>query len=387
MTERSDIRGVPADRSEAAEKRAEDAAERPEIRSEARAEKRAKPTSEEREREAERNREARERARSLASAGGPRVGDWPASAIREGTIQLTNEQQQECSVKTDAFFAEVKDSKLATDKGYKVAGAYDVRVQGWTTRSTIIDVEGKRLFVLCSFPAGATRRRFDRFMEVVSGDAMRKPTPEGWKRTVESRSEIPAVAGTRKDMVVMPYLEVFNAYDLFAHQKDIEDFGPFDWVKEATTGDKLAYVVPIAIALGRLHSSGKTWGEAILPNVVLDQEKKPTFVDPETTYEGIPEGEQRARDVRNLITSISGALVRGEQYRDFQAVAQLVLEGYGDDSELLEELDRLCAKPLGWRQRLTFEFWGKFRIGATDAKEFEEVRTAIRAAIAERRKT
>lgn len=383
MTERDDGRPSPENREAPAEAEPiaeeETGAERPAARVDERR------GEESRREDQERAREARTRASHAASSDDPRLGDWSGAELRAGQIALAEAQQRECTAQTNAFFEEVKDSKPALDKGYKVAGAYDVRIQGWTTRSKIIEVDGKRFFVLCSFPAGNTRRRFDRLMEAVSGDPMRKPTPAGWKRTVESRSEIPTVAGTRSDMVVMPYLEVFNAYDLFADQKDIQDFGPFDWAKQATTGDKLALIGPIGAALARLHASGKTWGEAILPNVVLDQQRQPTFVDPETTYEGIPEREQRARDVRTLIGSIAGALARAEDRRDFQDVAHLVLQGYGDDSELVTALDRLCAEPLGFRQKLTFEFWGKFRVGATDGKEFEEVRLSIRAAIAERR--
>lgn len=366
--------------------------EQPEAQFEVRAERRPADTPEEREQHAERVREARARARRLGVGGHPRYGDWSYDEVSDDKIELTPTEQKECADKTDAFFAEVKDSKLATTVGYKVAGAYDVRVQGWTTRTKIVEVEGKRLFVLYSFPAANTRRRWDRLMEIVAGDPMRKPTPEGWKATVEARSEIPTVSGTREDMVVMAYLEAFNAYDLFAHQKDVRDFGPFDWAKEATPGDKLALVAKIGGALKELHDNGKTWGEAILPNVVLTKDALtkdvyPVFVDPETTYEGIPELEQRARDVRTLITSISGALARGEGQRNFQDVANLVIEGYGDEPELLEALDALCADPLTWRQKLNFEFWGKFRIGATDGKEFKEVCAAIRAAIAERRQS
>ena len=363
--------------------------EQPEAQFEVRTEDRSIKEARE-EREAARVREARAKVARASASGEGHRGDWSGSALRGGQIELTPTEQKECAAKTDAFFAEVKDSKIATTVGYKVAGAYDVRVQGWTTRTKIVEVEGKRLFVLYSFPAANTRRRWDRLMETVAGDPMRKPTPEEWKATVEARSEIPTVAGTRQDMVVMAYLEAFNAYDLFAHQKDVRDFGPFDWAKEATSADKLALVAKIGGALKELHDNGKTWGEAILPNVVLTKdaltkEVHPVFVDPETTYEGIPETEQRARDVRTLITSISGALARGDGQRNFQDVANLVLEGYGDEPELLKALDALCANPLTWRQKLNFGFWGKFRIGATDGKEFQEICAAIRAAIAERK--
>lgn len=291
-------------------------------------------------------------------------------------IKLTPEEYKKLNKKTDAFFEEVKDSKTATNIGYEVAASYDSQVKGWTTRSKIIEIDGQKMFVLCSYPASRTRRLFDRFMETVSGDPMRKPTPEAWKDTVESRSNIPTIAGTPENMVVMPYVESINAYDIFAHQKDIKDFGPFDWAKEMTVEDKIAMCGEFAKTLKATHDTGRTWGEAILPNLILTKDKKPILIDAETTYEGIPENEQKASDIRNLISSISGALARSAGIKDFTPIVRKVLHEYRDP-EVRNELKRICSKPQPWRQRMIFNAFTKFRLGATDLDEFERVKKAI----------
>ncbi len=294
----------------------------------------------------------------------------------EGQIRLTQGEYKKLNKKTDAFFEEIKDSKTATTVGYKVEAAYDSQVKGWTTRSKIMEIEGKKFFALCSYPASRTRRLFDRFMEAVSGDPMRKPKPEKWKETVESRSNIPTVAGTPDNMVVMPYVESINAYDIFAHQKDIKDFGPFDWAETLDVEDKIVMAKGLAETLKATHDTGRTWGEAILPNMILTKDKEPILIDPETTYEGIPETEQKATDVRNLISSISGALARSADMKDFSPVVKSVLAGY-PDKEVREELKRICSQPQPWRQRLIFDGFSRFRIGATSLNEFEQVKKTI----------
>lgn len=304
------------------------------------------------------------------------LGDFEPSSIEINRIKLSETEIKALNLEAEKFFEEIKKSPLATNKGYKVAGLYDTKIQGWTTRSKIFFVEGKRVFALCSYPNAWLRRKFDRFMEWISGDPMRKPKPGSWKKLIESRSNIPVLADTPANMVVMPYIESFNAYDLFAHQRDIDDFGPFKWAQEMSLEQKIDLLDDIAAELAKLHAGGKTWGEAILPNIVLDQEKKPLFVDPETTYEGISIKQQKAVDIRNLITSVCGALARADDFKDFRSIIKRILTSYGDN-DTIQELGRLCKNKLPFRQRLFFNLFTRFRNGSTDLHEFEKVRKII----------
>lgn len=307
------------------------------------------------------------------------LGDFVEQNVRfdeQGRMKLSAKEQKQLQEKSQAFFEEVKNSKVATSKGYKVAAAYDAQIQGWTTRSQILEVAGKRMFALCSYPASWIRRRTDRLMERFSGDRMRKPKPKDWKRIVESRNSIPVLAGTPENMVVMPYIESMNAYDLFAHQKDIKDFGPFGWADGMSVENRMELLGPIAGELHKSHEKGITRGEAILPNVILTKEQKPILIDPETTYEGIDVEEQKAMDLRNLIVSSCGALARAEGFTDFSQVISKIVEGYGDPN-IYESLLEVCERPMSWRQRFFFNIFTKFRVGASDLDEFERVRAAI----------
>lgn len=306
------------------------------------------------------------------------LGDFGGATIQGGQVVLSEKETCVLAEAASVFFAETKDSKVATTKGYKVAGVYDTQVQGWTTQSKIIDLDGKKVFILCSYPAGAMRRRTDRLMERLSGDPMRKPKPAEWKGIVESRSNIPTIAGMPEGIVAMPFVESINVYDIFAHQKDIKDYGPFEWAKTMSVDERLDLIGPLAEELKRVHDGGKTWGEAILPNFVLTKDRTPILVDPETTYEGIDLPEQKALDLRNLILSAYGALARAEKFTDPEAVIARVLDGY-DDAAVKKSLAQLCEKPLSLRKRLFFNLFGRYRIGATDLKEFELVRGAIHA--------
>ena len=312
------------------------------------------------------------------------IGDFQHRVIADGRLVLSPAEQTALNAHTQNFSAEVKDSPVAITKGYKVAGVYDTQVQGWTTRSKIVQLpDGERVFVLCSYPASWKRRTSDRLMEFLSGDPMRKPKPETWKSTVESRSNVPIVTTNSKDVVAMPFIESFNAYDLFAHQKDIKDFGPFSWAESMSVDERLNLLPPMVDALRRMHDQEKTWGEAILQNVILTRDQKPTFIDPETTYENIPLAEQKATDVRNLILSICGALARSEGFTDVQNVVETILDQYADPT-LEVELAKICTSPITLRQRLLFNAFTRFRIGATDLNEFRNNRTVIAETIARR---
>jgi len=305
------------------------------------------------------------------------LGDFQSAEIVNGQIALSGRDTRLAIAEAVKFGKQVEDSKVAISKGYKVAAAYDAQVQGWTTQSKIITLpDGKRLFVLYNYPAGSWRRLADRFMEFLSGDKMRKPKPKDWKATVESRSNIPTIKDMPDNVVVMPFVESINAYDIFAHKKDIKDFGSFDWAKDISIEDRLKLLEPMAAELARVHKTGRTWGEAILPNFILTKDKKPILIDPETVYEQIPIPEQQATDLRNLITSACGSLARGEGYGDFKVVIKSILDGY-KDKPVLDALKKLCSESVSLWKSLFFNLFTRHRVGATDLEEFETVMQTI----------
>lgn len=307
----------------------------------------------------------------------PSLGDFVGEPLVDGKLILQKFHKQFLDKELLQLVEEVKNSPVAVDKGYKVAAEYDSQVQGWTTQSKIFTLpNGKKLFVLINFTASKWRRWSDRFMEAISGDEMRKPKNADWKKTVESRSNVPTVAGLPDNIVAMPYIESINAYDVFAHQKDIKNFGNFGWAKDLKVNDKIDLLAPITSELKKVHASGKTWGDSILPNFILTKNREPLLVDAETTYENIDVTRQCATDLRNLITSACGALRRGDGIDKFDAVVDKVLSSY-NDSNMSTALKNLCQEGLSWRKELFFNLFGRFRVGSNNLDEFYEVSDVI----------
>jgi len=307
----------------------------------------------------------------------PAFGDFDDVAAGGNTIVLNRTNKQFLDHEIHRFIDSVKNDPVAVNKGYKVAASYDSQVQGWTTQSRIFNLpNGKRVFVLVNFPASRWRRMADRFMETISGDEMRKPKNDDWKEIVESRSTVPTIEGFPSNVVVMPFIESINAYDIFAHQKSIKNFGDFGWAKGLKVDGKLDLLDPMVGELKATHLEGKTWGEAILPNFVFTKDKKAVLVDPETTYENLTQAQERATDLRNLITSVCGALKRGDGFSDFGSISKKVLSSYGD-FDILSSLRDLCVNGLSLRKELVFNLFGRHRVGSTNLNEFYEVTSAI----------
>src|SRR5688572_2756328 len=152
--------------------------------------------------ESKRIRRAIEAKSNTAEKTLPWTGDFSDSSISpEGQVRLTPNEYKKLNRRTDSFFEEVKDSKTATNFGYEVAASYDAHIQSYTTRTKLMEIDGKKVFALCNYPASMYRRLSDRFMERFSGDPMRKPKPGQWKEIVEYRSNIPTIAGTPDNMV------------------------------------------------------------------------------------------------------------------------------------------------------------------------------------------
>lgn len=156
----------------------------------------------------------------------------------------------------------------------------------------------------------------------------------------ETRSNVPIIEWDDPKIVLMPYLPNINAYDLFARNKKIKYFGLCPWAKDFDLEEKLKMGERIIIELWKIHQAGKTWGETILPNMIITADKHPVIVDPETQYDcGVPRIERRARDLRDILVSISGALRASEGITDYKPIVRRLLLAY-PDREILKEIKK-----------------------------------------------
>ncbi len=264
--------------------------------------------------------------------------------------------------------------------GVPIAADYNIRVGNYSTQTDIIELsDGRRVFAIHAYTASVIHRALDGLMKWASGLKMHKVSRSKWKDTYEAKSNVPVIASKDPHVVLLPYLKNVNAYDLFAnnHDMSVEDFGDMAWAHEVGIDQKLDLADSIVDELRRVHEQGKVWGEVILPNVIFTaEEKQPVICDPEVVYnKDVETDEAKARDLKDLIHSVCGALARSEKMEDLEGVVKRLMDRYQDQS-VIDRLQELSRKKRTVLQKLTFGY-EKVRSGATDQAEYIRVIKAI----------
>jgi tRNA A-37 threonylcarbamoyl transferase component Bud32 len=306
-----------------------------------------------------------------------RFGDFSGAAMKDGKIVLSEEALA-------AVMSGVEDLKAdagavpSLAKGVRIAAEYDIRTNNFSTETRIVELpDGRKVFAVHANKASSVHRALDGLMKSLSGLKMRKADRAGWKTAFEAKSNIPVIANDDPNVALMPYLPNVNAYDLFANNKEIKDFGECDWAGRADLEAKLGHADDIVDEIRRLHGQGKVWGEPILPNIIITKDGKPVICDPEIRYDkDVSETEAMARDLKDLIISISGALSRAEGVEDLKPVVTRLLDRYGDE-EVIAELKKLASQKRTAMQNLVFGY-EQVRSGASSKKEYDAVLAHIR---------
>lgn len=262
----------------------------------------------------------------------------------DGRIMLSEEEMADVILKVD-------EHKLRTDRslpsiltGSPTATEYDSKATTFSTRTTIIEVNGKKIFVVRNYPLSFIHKGMDTAYKKLSGLHMAKARSGKWKERIEEKSEIPVIDYPDKDVVLMPYVDNINAYDAFANNHDIKNFGNCEWARDMHMDGKIELARSIAIELGRVHSTGKTWGEISLPNIIITPDRRPILVDAETEYDPhVPLLERKARDLRDTLLSVAGAVHKSEGVADYSAIVKAMLDAYPSD-EVVEELQGMDDK-------------------------------------------
>lgn len=192
---------------------------------------------------------------------------------------------------------------------------------------------------------------------------MKKVRGKAWKRAFEEKSNVPVIEQDNPRMVAMPFIPNVNAHDLFSASHELRDTGEIEWARDAALDDKMRIAEDIVHELAALHAKGTTWGEFILPNIIITKDRRPVIVDPEMRYNtGVPLLEQKARDLRDIIFSVVGALRRGEKLVDPKPVVDRLLVAHPDE-QVRTEVRRLC-RDVGWFRR-NFPIHDLVRLGVS----------------------
>lgn len=244
-----------------------------------------------------------------------RSGEWDALALAwrgdfadrvpvAGRLHLTDEERQELDVLADSFWNEARHIGVLHRGGHAVDASLASKVRQWTACSRVMTVGGKRIFVLCNYPASWGVRLYYMGRSFAAGIPLRRFLGAAWKRRVEERSVIPTFAWNRTRMVAMPFIEASVASDVLRegqnHRHPLPSFG---WTSQISDAERLEVIAEIGALLRRIHDAGRTWGDANLENVLLNAKREPMFVDPETAYVGIGMERQKQYDLHRLKAS------------------------------------------------------------------------------------
>jgi len=304
-------------------------------------------------------------------------GDFASNKAQSGGIVLSPEIRRAVESSATIFRAEAK-FMTNTITGEQIAAEYDIRTRNFSTQTRIAELpDGRKVFIVYDHKGSSVHRVLDRFMKWASGLRMKKVSRKEWKKQFEGKSTIPVIENTDADTIVMPFIPNVNGFDLFAQNGEIENFGVCEWAKEAGLEEKLQLAEAIVDEVARVHASGTAWGELILPNIIFSKEKRPIICDPEVRYnDDVSLPEAKARDLRDLLVSVSGALSRAHDLQDPTSVVKKILDRY-PDSTVIVELQKLAAKERTFLQNLTFGY-EQVRSGTPSKAAYDQVLKVVR---------
>lgn len=269
--------------------------------------------------------------------------------------------------------------------GNKTPPSDRVLVEGWTTMAKRFDVGEGGYFVLYSYPGGRIRRSAFRLAEKVINDPLRTPSANEWQGCFVNNSVIPTIEltpefGGNRDIVIMPYLDLINAFDVFARPDQIRNWEQFLTIKGLPWRDAMKLMQTASVALRAKHEQGKVVGESTLQNLSITKSGLPLWTEAEMGYRARTAPINRfARDVHTLC--VSGWNVLACHYGDAfdpDLFGDSVLAVHSAD--VLREMTMVGQENIPWAQRKAFEYIGQFRTGA-DLKAFEAIRSLVRAQV------
>lgn len=325
--------------------------------------------------------EAETRLASLKQETGvvdrPRMGDFQDSDQSEnGRIVLSAAEHADVQSKI------AKLQKGAANYGHLFTGElitaeYDIRVNNFSTKTTIIELpDGRKAFAVFAHPGSSIHRSLDGVMKHAAGLRMGKVSRDNWKQAFEEHARIPLIECQDPYTVLMPYIPNVNAHDVLANNKEIKNFGAMTWAGEVDAKQKEALLQSVVREISDIHQGGIAWGECILKNMIFDQDQQAIMCDPEIRYdEDVPLAEAQARDLQDIVLSSCAAMRQSEGQVDYTATVKLMLDSYADKN-IISVLQGLCDAPFSLAQRLSF--WNeKLRTGVKDREEYDAIRLAV----------
>jgi hypothetical protein len=300
----------------------------------------------------------------------------------QGRIVLDKEQAEAARESVTALKSDRRFTPPHLAIGNKTAAEYENRSRTFATETEIIILpNGKKVFASYCSPASGVHRFFDGLMTRLSGNRMAKVSRSEWKKVYETQSRIPIIENADPEVVLTPFIPSVDAHDALAFnkgEKPIKNFGAVPQVAGWGLPEKIRFAEKTVKEIADAHSAGQTFGEMILPNVLITSSGEPVIAFPETRYDkDVPVLEAKARDLRDFIHSAVSALRKSEgDAVDIPEIAKRLVVSHPDEN-VRSEIIRLCQEKTPWFQKLIRPIHEFPRLG-TSGKDYEAVLEAIK---------
>jgi len=282
-------------------------------------------------------------------------GDFPNSEFKNNKIILSEKEERDLEGKMKKIKKDDRFKLPAILRGTKIAAEYNTHLGNFSTHTRIAEVDGKKVFVVNSYPLSLIHRALDGLRNLVMGNKVYKVPNWRWKKTYEGRSNIPVIKNSEKNMVTMPYIENVNLGDLFRWSEDIKPPESLEWARDLDLHGKMEIVEKIVDKIKEMHNENKEWGEIISPNMIIDKNGKVIICDPENLYyKNTTSPERKALDLTTFSLSTIGALEASGDINenDFEKIIKTIFERYGDDKEIKNWVSEINKKKLNFVQKV-----------------------------------
>jgi hypothetical protein len=261
-------------------------------------------------------------------------------------------------------------------RGNSTATEYDSKAANFSTQTRIAELpDGKKVFIVHNYKSTGIHRWMDSAMKHLTGYPMRKATREQWKTRFEEKSNLPTIEIDDPEIVAMPFVPNINLGDLFSRQKEIKNFGECEFAEKMEEADFFEVLGEISVKVNEIHGRGEGWGELILPNVIIDNDREVHICDPEVAYDqGVAPVDQKAYDLLDLITSSCTSMEKSMGTGHERVVAS-ILNRYADD-KVFESLKIFASKKAGLKEKIFFGY-SKARLGLESLEQFNKIKKAI----------
>lgn len=244
-------------------------------------------------------------------------GDFSDREVVDGQLPLGAQESATLAAEATRFAKERGGISALQRGGHPVATVRKTGLLQWTSVSRIVNVSGKRVFLLYKFPGSWLLRLIFTLRFFRSGIPLYRTMGTGWKRTIESRTVIPFIPLAHPHIVAMPYIDSVSIEELIGGT-----------AAKIADEELLQLFEQVAKVLATAHAAGIVWGDPTTHNIIVDAERRAMLVDMEMLYIGISPDRQRQLDVRRFVDEAYRAMAAARGWNDRSTLEARIMTGY-----------------------------------------------------------